>query len=74
MKIRMNISKYMRFLRRDKQLHWHIGHLLHRDPDQRDSEKIIEYQDRWTLSPSRPRIWLNGGNSHTSYTHTRSPW
>jgi hypothetical protein len=56
----MNISKYLGFLRWSKPLNWSRGQLLHRDPDQQSREKILEYQDRWTLSPSRARIWFKG--------------
>ena len=55
----MNIGKYIRFFRHSKQFHWHIGQPLHLHPDQHNNGKIIEYQDRWTLSPSRPRFWFN---------------
>jgi hypothetical protein len=70
----MNISKYIRFLRRDTQLNRHRGQPLPGDPDHHDNEKIIEYQDRWTLSPSRAQIWLNGWGSYTSSHRARSPW
>ena len=61
----MNSSKYIRFLRRGKQLNWHRGQFIRHDPEQHGKEKIIEYQDRWTLSPSRALIWLNGRGSDT---------
>ncbi len=61
----MNIGKSIHFLRRSKRLNWYIGQRLYQDPDQHDNKKIVEYQDRWTKSPSRIQIWLNGRGSHT---------
>ena len=61
----MNIGKYFRLLRRGKQLNWQRGQLLSHDLDLQGSTKIVEYQDRWTKSPSRIQIWLNGRGSQT---------
>lgn len=69
----MNIGKSIHFLRRDKQRDWHEGQPLSQNSDQHDNEKIVEYQDRWTMVPSRGRIWLNSWRSHQEYNHTRSP-
>ncbi len=60
----MNIRRYIRFLRPGKPLSWQRGKLLPDDPEQHSRDKIIEYQDRWTVSPSRPQFWLNDGDSH----------
>ena len=70
----MNIRKSIHFLRRVRQLDWHGGHPLNPGPDQHSSQKIVEYQDRWTQTPSRPRIWLNGGGNHITSNNPRSPW
>jgi hypothetical protein len=68
----MNIGRYIRFLRNNKQLNWSKTQLLHHDSDQSSHGKIIEYQDRWTLPPSRARIWFNGAENFTSSHDTRS--
>ena len=60
----MNIGKYIRFLRRGKQLNWQRGQLLPHDLDLRGGTKIVEYQDRWTKTPSREPIRLDDAGSH----------
>jgi hypothetical protein len=70
----MKIRKSIHFLRRVRQLDWHRGQLLDPGPDQHSSQQIVEYQDRWTQTPSRPRIWLNGGGNHTTSNNPRLPW
>ena len=67
----MNIGKCIHFLRPNKRFNWHIGQRLSHDPDQPGTEKIVEYQDRWTASPSRGKIWLNGEGDHTVYNRIR---
>ncbi len=61
----MKTSKYIRFLRRNKQLNWQRGQLLSHRLDLQDSTKIVEYQDRWTKAPSREPIRLDDTGSHT---------
>ena len=61
----MKTSKYIRFLRRNKQLNWQRGQLLSHRLDLQDSTKIVEYQDRWTKTPSREPIRLDDAGSHT---------
>ena len=61
----MNIGKYFRLLRRGKQLNWQRGQLLAHDLDLQGSTKIVEYQDRWTKTPSRKPIQLDDAGSHT---------
>jgi hypothetical protein len=68
----MNIGKSIHFLRRDKQRNWHKGQPLSQDSNQHSNEKIVEYQDRWTMFPTRGLIWLNGWRNHTEYNHTHS--
>ncbi len=70
----MNIGKFIHFLRRSKRLNWHGGQLLSQEADQHGYKKIVEYQDRWTKTPSRVQIWFHGGENHTEYTNARSPW
>ncbi len=55
----MNIGKYFRLLRRGKQLNWQRGQLLSHDLDLQGRTKIVEYQDRWTKTPSREPIRLD---------------
>ena len=61
----MNIGKYFRLLRRGKQLNWQRGQLLSHDLDLQGSAKIVEYQDRWTKTPSREPIRLDDAGGHT---------
>jgi hypothetical protein len=61
----MNIGKYFRLLRRGKQLNWQRGQLLSYDLDRQGSTKIVEYQDRWTKTPSREPIRLDDTGGHT---------
>ena len=61
----MNIGKYIRFLRRGKQRNWHRGQLWSHGLDLQRSTKIVEYQDRWTKTPSREPIRLDNTDSHT---------
>ncbi len=70
----MNIRKSIHFLRRVKRLDWHRGQLLDPGPDQHDNQKIVEYQDRWTQTPSRARIWLNGSGNHSASNDAHLPW
>ena len=55
----MNIGKYFRLFRRGKQLNWQRGQLLSHDLDLQGGTKIVEYQDRWTKTPSREPIRLD---------------
>ncbi len=61
----MNIGKYFRLLRRGKQLNWQRGQLLSHELGLRGSTKIVEYQDRWTKTPSREPIRLDDAGGHT---------
>ena len=61
----MNIGKYIRFLRRGKQLNWQRGQLLSHNLDLQGGTKIVEFQDRWTKTPSREPIRLDDAGSHT---------
>lgn len=65
----MNIGKYIPFLRQSKQLNWHRDQPLSRDPEQHSSTKIVEFQDRWTMTPSRVSIRLNDAGSSTVQQH-----
>jgi len=60
----MKISKYFRLLRRGKQLNWQRGQLLSHDLDLQGGTKIVEYQDRWTRTPSREPIRLDDAGRH----------
>ncbi len=68
------LGKTSHFFRRSERLNLHRGQLLHHDPDQHGNQKIVEYQDRWTMPPSRTRIWLSGSGNHTQDNNTRFPW
>ncbi len=61
----MSISRFNHFLRRDKRLNgdWHRGQFWDSTPDQRNNTTIVEYQDRWTKTPSRMPIRLDNGSN-----------
>jgi hypothetical protein len=61
----MNIGKYMRFLRRSKPFNWHSIQLLHHEHNQQGGGKIVEYQDRWTASPTRAGIWFSSRDNYS---------
>jgi hypothetical protein len=70
----MNIGKSIHFLRLSERLNWHKGQPLSHAEDQQGNEKIIEYQDRWTVLPSRGQFWLKGKRNPTEHNNACWPW
>ncbi len=65
----MSIGKFIRFLRRGRQLNGHVSQPLYPGSNQQSNSKIIEYQDRWTLSPSRPQIWCSSNSNRGIHSY-----
>lgn len=63
----MNFGKLFRFLHRedrnDSQFDWHTGQFVDNPPAQGENTTIVEFQDRWTKTPTRIPIRFNTGSS-----------